>query len=60
MGEDRIFGIMFQHGTDDFGYWEGFNLTEEEERIISEILAKHDTEGCSVRGTWKDVIEDIK
>ena len=59
MGEDRIFGIMFQHGADDFGYWEGFCLTEEEDRIISEILARHDTEGCSIRGTRKEIAEDM-
>lgn len=49
-----------EHGNNDFSYWDGFNLTEEEENAIWEILSKHDTVGCSVRGTLEDVIEDIK
>ena len=36
------------------------DITEAEENAIWEILSKHDTEGCSVRGTLEDVIEDIK
>ena len=55
----RICGIMMEHGKDDFGYWEGFNLSEEDEEKIWNILAKYDTEGCSVRGTRKEVLEDI-
>lgn len=57
--ERTIFGIMTCYGKDDFGYWSGFSLTPEEENVIMEILMKHDTEGCSVRGTWKAVLEDI-
>jgi hypothetical protein len=60
MDRMRICGIMVEHGENDFGYWNGFNLTEEEEDTIWEILSKHDTEGCSVRGTLEEVIEDIK
>lgn len=60
MDRIRIAGIMMEHGNDDFSYWDGFYLTEEEENAIWEILSKHDTEGCSVRGTLEDVIEDIK
>ena len=60
MEEDRVCGIMIVHGDDDFGYWGGFCLTEEDENAIWKILSKYDTQGCSVRGTWNDVIEDIK
>ena len=49
----RISGIIFEHGKDDYGLWEGFNLTEDEENQIMEILMNHDTEGCSIRGTWR-------
>lgn len=52
----RIAGILWQHGDDDYALWEGFNLTEEEENAIAEILFKHDTEGCSVRGTYNQII----
>ena len=55
----RISGIIFEHGKDDFGLWEGFLLTEEEENQIMEILMRHDTEGCSVRGTRKEIAEEI-
>lgn len=46
----KISGIVIEHGDNDFGYWEGFSLTEDEENAIWNILNKHDTEGCSLRG----------
>jgi hypothetical protein len=49
-------GILFQHGNDDYALWEGFNLTEAEEEAIWAILSKHDTEGCSVRGSYNQII----
>lgn len=55
----RIAGIVIEHGKDDFGYWERFNLTEAEENAIWNILNKHDTEGCSLRGTRKEIAEEI-
>ncbi len=55
----RISGIIIEHGKDDFGYWEGFYLTEEEENAIWDILRKHDTEGYSIRGTQKEIAEEI-
>lgn len=56
MSEVRIAGILWQHGDDDYALWEGFNLTEEEENAIAEILFKHDTEGYSVRGAYNQII----
>lgn len=55
MNNIKIVGILFQHGTDDFSLWEGFALTEEEVKTIMAIVEKHDTEGFSVRGTYKEV-----
>lgn len=55
----RISGIIFEHGKDNYGLWEGFSLTEEEESEIWKILMRHDTEGCSVRGTRKEIAEEI-
>lgn len=55
----RISGIVIEHGNNDFGYWEGFYLTEGEENAIWNILDKHDTEGCSIRGTRKEIAEEI-
>lgn len=56
---NRIVGIVMEHGDNDFGYWEGFYLTETEENAIWNILNKHDTEGCSLRGTRKEIAEEI-
>lgn len=55
----KISGIIFEHGKNDYGLWEGFYLTEDEENQIMEILIKHNTEGCSVRGTQKEIAEEI-
>lgn len=54
-----ISGIIFQHGTDDFSLWEGFNLTKEDSDAIQTILSKYETEGYSVRGTKTDVAKEI-
>lgn len=56
---NRIAGIVIEHGENDFGYWEGFYLTEAEENAIWDILRAHDTEGCSIRGTRKEIAEEI-
>lgn len=56
MSEVRIVGVLFQHDDDDYALWEGFNLTEAEEEAIWAILSKHDTEGCSVRGAYNQII----
>ena len=55
----KISGIIFEHDKDDYGLWEGFYLTEDEENQIMEILMNHDTEGCSIRGTRKEISEEI-
>jgi hypothetical protein len=60
MDKITIAGILFRHGEDDYSYWEGFHLTEEEEEIIANILFKHDTEGCSIRGDYESIIKEDK
>lgn len=57
--DTRISGIIFEHGNDDFGLWEGFCLSEEDENAIYAILSKYDTQGCSVRGTRKEIVEEL-
>ena len=57
--EIRISGIIFEHGADDYGLWEGFVLSKEDENAIWEILQKYDTEGCSVRGTRKEIADEM-
>lgn len=56
----EIIGIVMCHGENDYGYWGGFSLTEEEEEQIYEILMRHDTEGCSIRGTRNDIANEIR
>ena len=58
--DGAIAGILFRHGNDDYGFWEGFALTEEEEKGIWEIISNHDTEGCSVRGTRKQIAKEME
>ena len=62
MNEIKIVGIIMEHfegGEIDYGLWEGFNLSEEDESAIWEILMKYDTQGCSVRGTKKGIAEEL-
>ena len=58
--DGAIAGILFRHGNDDYGMWEGFSLTDEEENEIWKILKEHSTEGCSVRGTRKQIAEEME
>ena len=57
--EPKVVGFLIQHGHDDYSYWEGFSLTEEEKKQLSSIFLNHDTEGSSVRGRKKDVVRDM-
>lgn len=56
----KISGIVFEYGNNDYGFWEGFSLTEEEENQIMEIIMRHNTEGYSVRGTGKEIVEEME
>lgn len=56
----EISGIIFRHGEDDYGLWEGFHLSQEDENAIQTILAKYDTDGCSVRGTRKEIAREME
>ena len=58
--ESKIVGIINQFGKNDFSYWTGFCLNDEEQKQIEEILHRHDTEGCSIRGTRSDISNEIK
>ncbi|MBR1744069.1 MAG: hypothetical protein IJ733_19845 [Lachnospiraceae bacterium] len=54
----KICGIIFEHGLDDYGLWEGFALSDTDEEIIQAILAKYDTEGYSVRGSREEIANE--
>jgi len=55
----RIDRIVFRHGEDDYGLWQGLQLSEEDENIIQSILLKYDTQGDSIRGTWEDIVKEM-
>ena len=55
----KIGGVFIEHGEDDYGLWEGFYLSESEESAIWKILNRHSAEGCSVRGTRKEIAEEM-
>lgn len=57
--KNEIYGIIFEHGANDYSLWEDFSLAVEEENTISEILYRHDTEGCSIRGTLEECFGDL-
>ena len=54
-----ISGIIFKHGADDFELCEGFVLSEEDENAIQTIFSKYETEGYSVRGTRKEIADEM-
>ena len=57
--DTEIIGIMFGHSDRTVTYWDGFYLTEEEQNAIWDILSKHDTEGCSIRGNLEEIRNEI-
>lgn len=57
--EPKIVGIMFEHSDKTVSYWDGFSLAENDQKIIGTVLSKYDTEGCSVRGTLDDVLNEL-
>ena len=44
-----LVGFIFEHKADDLSLWL-VNLSEEDHRVIEEIVMKYDTSGVSVRG----------
>lgn len=58
MDRDVIQGIIFAN-PDNVSLWTGFSLSEKETDQIYSILNEHDTEGCSISGTWKDITEEM-
>ena len=47
----KIRGITFENGKNDFEFWYNFELSQEDEKIVLDILLKYINEGESVRGT---------
>lgn len=57
--KNTISSIIFKHGDDDYSIWIPDFSAEEMEKITG-LLEKYSTEGYSVRGSKKDLIEELK
>lgn len=53
-----IIGILYAMNG-NLQFWHDFNISEEDENKIWEILSKYDTSGISVSGTKEDVVNEI-
>lgn len=51
--------IVYKHGDDDYSIWVS-DFTPEDMEKINSILDKYQDEGWSVRGSKKDIIEELE
>lgn len=56
--ENKIAGIIYKHGEDDFSFWISA-LSAEENEEINNFLSKFANSGESLRGTKQDVVEEV-
>lgn len=54
-----IEGIVFKHG-DDYSFWMPDISKEENEKFVQTLFAAFEDNGCSVRGTKKDILDTIR
>lgn len=50
--------IVYKHGEDDYGIWQ-LDLPQEAIDKIENILSEYAHRGCSVRGTMKEILEEM-
>lgn len=56
----KMIGIMFKYGDNDFEYTDiPTDFTKEDEEAIFSILAKYNPYGTSIRGTGKEVCDEL-
>lgn len=48
-------GMIFKHGEDDYEFWQF-----DSPKNLQEFLAENELDGCSTRGTLKQIMEDIR
>lgn len=56
----KIEGIVFKHGDDDYSFWMPDISKEENEKFVQTLFAAFEDNGCSVRGTKKDILDTIR
>lgn len=57
--KNTIASIVYKHGDNDYSIWFG-DLKPEDMEKISRVLDQYTDEGWSVRGSKKDIIEEIE
>lgn len=55
----NVFGIVFQNDVDDYEFYAPELSVEDNNKIIA-ILNKYEDEGWSVRGSAKEIAEEIE
>lgn len=55
-----IEGIVFKHGDDDYSFWMTDISKDENEKFVQTLFAAFEDNGCSVRGTKKDILDTIR
>lgn len=56
----KIKGIIFQHDDNDYSVWMPDISKKENEKFLKTLLAVFWDNGCSARGTKKDIIDAIQ
>lgn len=56
----KIEGIVFKHGDDDYSFWMPDISKDENEKFVQTLFAAFEDNGCSVRGTKKDILDTIR
>lgn len=59
MDNVKISGIIFKHNENDLELWTDFCFSEEDIEKLWEIFMKYNVEGCSIRGTKKEIMEEL-
>lgn len=56
----KIKGIISRHGDDDYSVWMPDISKKENEKFLKTLLVVFEDNGCSVRGTKKDILDAIQ
>ena len=56
----KIEGIVFRYGDGDYSFWMPDISKDENEKFVQTLFAAFEDNGCSVRGTKKDILDTIQ
>lgn len=56
----KIEGIVFRYGDGDYTFWMPDISKDENEKFVQTLFAAFEDNGCSVRGTKKDILDAIR